>query len=559
MSTHPVFALSDELVNQYSALRPMNATMMGVAGHDHEWDDLSPEGFARYHSEVMRWQRELDALPPGDERWSALALAVCRDWIALERDALEHGDHRVDLNNIASAFQSIRMVFDQMNTSSRAGWEAVAARLEGLGAALNGYQRTLADGAARGERVAARQVRACVAQGRVAASTEGPFSQLEARWSALGLEDPSLDARLRAGVASARSGYQAISDWLEASYLPAAPEADGVGRERYLRAARRFLGMTINPEETCTWGWTEVKRLQAEILRVGAETSSARTLPALFAHLRADPAFTAANRDEFLGAMRARQARALAELDGSHFDIPEAIKRVEVKVAPPGGPLGAYYVPPSEDLSRPGTVWYSLSGEGPFALYDEVTTAYHEGFPGHHLQCGLQVYLREKLCRVHRLAYMYSGYAEGWALYAEQLMDELGYFETPAFRIGMLAMQLVRACRVAFDIGAHLGIPIPEDAPFEPGAAWTFERGVTFFEEFGGLPRDHAESEVTRYLGWPGQAISYKVGQREMLTLRDAWIRERRGSLKDFHHRVLDVGNVSLEMLRGLVLGPGAR
>jgi uncharacterized protein (DUF885 family) len=165
------------------------------------------------------------------------------------------------------------------------------------------------------------------------------------------------------------------------------------------------------------------------------------------------------------------------------------------------------------------------------------------------------VYLRENLCRVHRLAYGYSGYAEGWALYAEQLMDELGYFEAPAYRIGMLAMQLVRACRVAFDIGAHLDLRIPDDAPFEPGEAWTYERGVAFFRDVGGLSQEHAESEVTRYLGWPGQAISYKVGQREMLSLRDGWNARGMGTLKEFHHRVLDVGNVSLEVLRGLVLG----
>ena len=129
MNQHPVFAWSDALVDEYAAMRPMNATMMGIAGHDHRWDDLSPAGFAAYGEQVSRWERALAALPPATARWDALAVAVCRDFVALERDALDHGDHRVDLNNIASAFQLVRMVFDQMDTSTAAGWEAVAARL----------------------------------------------------------------------------------------------------------------------------------------------------------------------------------------------------------------------------------------------------------------------------------------------------------------------------------------------------------------------------------------------------------------------------------------------
>lgn len=560
MTKHPVFALSDALIDEFSALRPMMATMMGVPGHDHRWDDLSPAGFATYAAAVEAWAARVDALPPPEDRWDALAVAVCRDWVALERDALAHGDHRVDLNNIASNFQNIRMCFDMIDASTAQGWSAIATRLESIRAPLEGYRDTLAEGLARGEKVSARQVRACVAQGRVNASADGYFHGLPAAFDASGVGDPALRARIVAAAPLAAGAYAALSDWLEGEYLPHAREEDGVGRARYVRAARRFVGMDIDPEETCAWGWSEVRRLRDEILRVGREIAPVSSVVELFTLLRGDASRGVADRESFLAEMRARQARALSELDGTRFDIPEPIKRVDVKIAPPGGPLGAYYVPPSEDLSRPGTVWYSLEGDGPFPLYDEVTTAYHEGFPGHHLQCGLQVYLRENLCRVHRLAYMYSGYAEGWALYAEQLMDELGYFERPEYRVGMLAMQLLRACRVAFDIGAHVGLRIPDDAPFHPGASWTFELGVEFMRDLGGLSEEHARSEVTRYLGWPGQAISYKVGQREMLALRGAWVAKHGpDSLKAFHHRVLDVGNVSLEMLRGLVLDDAPR
>ncbi|MFO0603700.1 MAG: DUF885 domain-containing protein [Polyangiales bacterium] len=546
------FALADVLVDALAALRPMQATFWGVAGHDHRWDDLSPEGAARAAEELRAWRARVDALPPQGDRWGRLAVHVMRDAIDLDLSAFEHGDHRVDLNNIASSFQTVRMTFDAMDTSTAEGWERVAARLEGVGAVLEGYRRTLDEGLRLGQAVAARQVRAAVAQGRVHAGDGSYFRGLPAGCEKVA--GGALAARVRAGAEAACAAYGALSDWLEGSYLPRARAEDGVGRARYLREMRRFLGATPDPEETYAWGWAEVARIRAEMLALAEAIAPGRSLAEVLTLLRTDPARTAPDRASFLAAMRALQERALAELDGKHFDVPAQIRRVEVREAPPGGPLGAYYVPPSEDFSRPGTVWYALDGDGPFALYDEVSTAYHEGFPGHHLQCGVQVSLTADLCRVHRVAYGYSGFAEGWALYAEQLMRELGYYEKPEHELGMLANQMMRACRVVIDIGSHLGLAIPEDTSFHPGERWTYERGVEMMESYGGMTRAHAESELTRYLGWPAQAISYKVGQRAVLALREEFLRAGRGGLKDFHARVLACGNVGLDLLRDEVL-----
>jgi uncharacterized protein (DUF885 family) len=240
------------------------------------------------------------------------------------------------------------------------------------------------------------------------------------------------------------------------------------------------------------------------------------------------------------------------------FDIPAGILPIEVHEAAPGGPLGAYYRRPSEDLSRPGSIWYALHGDGPFPLHDQVSTAYHEGFPGHHLQIGTQVTLAAELSRFHRLASSYSGYAEGWALYAEQLMREIGAYEEPAFELGMLANEMCRACRVVLDIGAHLDLPIPGDSPFHPGERWTFELGLEMMRTLGGLSPERAVSEVTRYLGWPAQAISYKVGQRVILELRSEHL-ARGGTLRSFHDRVLRCGNVGLDVLRRQVVGAPPR
>jgi uncharacterized protein (DUF885 family) len=272
--------------------------------------------------------------------------------------------------------------------------------------------------------------------------------------------------------------------------------------------------------------------------------------------VKAPPFPVAPTLEAFLDVMRERQARALAELDGAHFDVPAPLRTLEVHRAPRGGPLGAYYVLPSEDLSRPGAVWYSRDEAGPVALYDEVSTAYHEGFPGHHLQVGTQVTLAGKLSRWQRLGEGSSGYAEGWALYAERLMGELGYYEHPVYVFGYQTNQLVRALRVVADLGAHLELPIPPDAPFHPGGRWTFDTIVDVLQHPGGLPLDRARSEATRYLGWPAQALSYKCGERVILALRDA-LRASEGdrfSLRAFHQKVLETGPVGLGLLRELLL-----
>ncbi len=558
MMTDTAFSLSDAWVETVARLRPVMATFMGVPGHDDRWDDFSPAGTARWAEAVEDFRGRVRALPPQTDRWASLAAMVLADSLDQEAERLAHGDPLDDLNSIASTFQSLRQVFDVMDTGSHAGWTRVVARLEGLGTACADYRATLDSGRAQGRAVAARQVRAAVAQGRITAGKGSSFHGMVAAFDATpeAAADGALRARLVTAVPGACAAFGALATWLETDYLPAARARDGVGRDRYQRDARRFLGMSIDPEETYAWGWTEVRSILAAMEALAAKIAPGKTLPETVAMLRADPARCAPDLEAFLTAMRARQEKALADLDGKHFDIPAPVRRIEVKSAPPGGPLGAYYVPPSEDFSRPGTVWYSREGVTSFPLWDEISTAYHEGFPGHHLQCGIQVSLTERLSRWHRLGEGYSGYAEGWALYTEKLMGELGYYELPEYEFGMLACQMMRACRVVIDIGSHLDLPIPADAPFLAGRRWTFDGAVEVCRDVAGMTHEHAVSEVTRYLGWPGQAISYKVGERVMLDLRDE-LRRVKGAafdLKDFHARVVGSGPVGLARLREIVL-----
>ncbi len=272
--------------------------------------------------------------------------------------------------------------------------------------------------------------------------------------------------------------------------------------------------------------------------------------------LETDPTAAAHSREEFTAFILDREMQALEQLGGTHFDVADRLRTIPVNIAPPGGPLGAYYVRPSEDFTRPGGVWYSVGDQTVFPLYHHVSTAYHEGFPGHHLQTGTAMVNADRISRAHRLAVWYPGYGEGWALYAERLMHELGYFEQPGYHFGMLAKHLYRATRVVVDIGLHLGLTIPDAAPLGGGEGWTFARAAEYMRVYGFRTPDQAEAEVLRYLGWPGQAIAYKLGEREILSIRDD-ARRRCGpdfDLKRFHDRVIGNGAMRLDMLREVVL-----
>ena len=556
---HDIFDLSSEFVDRMAALRPITATYQGLPGHDHRWDDLSPAGGRAVVDFIAGYEQRLAALAPAEDPWAKLAIEVMSEHLRLERAYYEDGDDLLDLNNIASTFQSVRQVFDLMDTTTLEGWQNIAARLETIGAALDGYRATLEEGRRQGKTVAVRQVKATIEQGRINAGPDSYFHRLPAQLAAAKVGDAALAARIAAGAAKACAAYEALAAYLETTYLPSATPKDAVGRERYLRQTRRFLGMTIDPEETYAWGWQQVRSIEREMKKIAAEIAPGKTLAEVHDLLKQDKARCAKDRNEFVRLMTERQERALKDLDGKHFDIPDAVRRVEVKIAPPGGALGAYYIQPSEDFSRPGTVWYSLAPDevADIPLFGHITTAYHEGFPGHHLQCGTQVALADRLSRLHRLSVWYPGYGEGWALYTELLMNELGYFEKPEYVLGMLGAQMFRACRVVIDIGSHLELPIPADETgFHPGEAWTFETAVELLVKRCSEEEDYARSEVTRYYGWPGQAIAYKVGERVIMETREE-LKRRQGAafrLKDFHARVLGSGPVGLELLRERVL-----
>jgi uncharacterized protein (DUF885 family) len=545
-------AVAERWVDTLVDLEPTVGTYIGRREHDHRFADLSPAGHEAYVEAAKRTLADLRAAQPVDDvdRVTQTDLGAELD-LALEKSAA--GTHLSDVNVIASPAQDLREVFDLMPSATEADWSVIARRLSAVPAAVEGYIETLRLGIATDSTPARRQVAEVLQQLRKNAAPDGFFWTFAAEAAPAGGELPTaLKSDLTRGAEAAASAYATLAEFFETELLPAGRERDGVGRELYALHSRGFLGASIDLDETYEWGIEELARMVAEQESIADEIKPGASVEEAVAFLDADPARTLHGTDALQRWMQETSDRAVAELGATHFDIPEEIRTLECMIAPTQEG-GIYYTGPTDDFSRPGRMWWSVpAGVTEFGTWRELTTVYHEGVPGHHLQIGQAVYNRAKLNTWRRQLAGTSGHAEGWALYAERLMEQLGYLDDPADRLGMLDGQRMRAARVVLDIGVHLGKPLPDGS-----GTWSAEYAFDFMGRNVNMSPEFVRFEVNRYLGWPGQAPSYKVGQRLWEQIRDAY-REREGDafdMKRFHRTALDLGGVGLDTLRSALLG----
>jgi uncharacterized protein (DUF885 family) len=553
---HAVAEVADHYVDRHARLDPVAATMEGIADHDTEMTDYSPDA-AQERAELDRATlRSLGVLKPTSDR-ERVAAEMMSDRLSISVALYELGEHLRDLNVLGSPVQGIRQVFDQMPTDTEHHWETIAARVGLVPEGLSSLQAAYDEGVAQGLVAARRQVVGCVQQAEVWSGSGGsdtrPFFQaLVDRFDASGIHAPGLRATLEERAQRATEAYASFARYLVEEYGPHASEHDPVGAERYAVWARVFNGTELDLEETYAWGWDELHRIEHAMRSVGERILPGEPLATVIDLLETDPARSIEGEDNLRAWLQDFMDRTIAEMDGVHFDIPDPVKRVEAMIAEPGGAAAMYYTGPSEDFSRPGRTWYPTLGRTRFPLWGEVSIAYHEGVPGHHLQVAQVRYLADELNRYQRTLGWVSGHGEGWALYAERLMGELGYLDNPDYELGMLRAQAMRAVRVVVDIGMHLELPIPAHERYHPGERWTPELALPFVIERSMFPEDFMRSEVDRYLGLPGQAISYKVGERVWLESRDD-AKRRHGDafdLKAWHKYGLDLGSMGLDQLR---------
>jgi uncharacterized protein (DUF885 family) len=540
--------IAERYVTAHARLDPVSATMHGIAGYDDKLPDLSPGGFAARADLDKRTLSELHAVTPGDDRERIAKLAML-ERLGVSGELYDAGETSSELNVIASWVQGVRQVFDLMPVEGEQAAHNLALRMAAIPVAYGGLQRTLIEAAAAGRVAARRQVLACAKQCADWADHGGGFySRLAERTEATG----ALRADLDRAAADAASATAALGTFLESELLPLAPLPDAVGRERYELASRYFLGATVDLADAYAWGWGEVRRIEDAMRQTARDVGAGQTLADAIAALDADPARLIRGRDALRDWMQGFADATIAELDGRHFDIPAPARRIEAMIAPTSDG-GIYYTGPSEDWSRPGRMWWALPvGLEEFATWKEISTIYHEGVPGHHLQVAQSVFERDRLNRWQRLMSWVSGHGEGWALYAERLMDELGYLSDPGNRLGMLDGQLLRAARVVVDIGVHLEMRVPADSPWHPGDVWDAGLAWEFLRARSQMDDDMLRFELDRYLGWPGQAPSYKLGERIWLQAREE-ARQRKGAafdLKEFHSQALALGSLGLDPLR---------
>lgn len=548
-----VDAIADAYTSRLAELDPLSATEMGIAGHDHQMTDLSPDGYAERARHDRETLDELAKAEPADDI-DRVTVAAMTDRLALAAELQESGELLASLNVIASPLQLLRDVLDIMPTATTDDWANIASRVSRVPDAVHGYIESLRAGARRGLVAAKLQVEEGIKQATELADPKTSFFvTFTGGASPDGAPPPDALANdLAMAGRKAAAAYGELVAFLEDELAGQAPEDDAVGRDRYALWSREFVGAAVDLDETYEWGLAELARMAAEQDAIVEQIAGpGASIDEAIAKLESDPSRVLHGKDALQRWMQQTADAAITALDGVHFDIPEKMRTIECMIAPTENG-GIYYTGPSDDFSRPGRMWWSVPpGVTEFSTWREKTTVYHEGVPGHHLQIAQAVLNREQLNSWRRLVSWSSGHGEGWALYAERLMQEFGFMDDLGDRLGLVDGQRMRATRVVVDIGVHLRKPAPErwgGGTWDAAKAWEcLKANVNMDEAF-------LRFELNRYLGWPGQAPSYKIGQRLWETYRsDAESRARAAgeefSLKDFHTRALNLGSVPLSVL----------
>jgi uncharacterized protein (DUF885 family) len=539
--------LADRYVARLAELNTEVATTLGTHPGDDRVPDLSPDGqsaaddLARAVLTALPGARIVD---DDDRRCARLLRERLEAGLAMSAA----GEHLRVVRNVTGPHQRVRQLFQLMPTTTADEWATVARRMARVPQAFDSWHGALVEGARRGLHAAPRHLATVAAQLDEWLDTRWWHGFVAASTISAAPDGSALSADLHRAADAAAEATAALRTRLVGEHLPAADGTpDGVGEERYRLGARLATGADLDLHETYAWGWAEFHRLDQEIRAEAGRVLPGASPLAAMAHLDAEgPAVEGVA--EVRGWLQELMDRAVAELDGRHFTIEGPVRRVEAMIAPAGSAAAPYYTRPSLDFSRPGRTWLPTLGETRFPVWNLVSTWYHEGVPGHHLQLGRWAQLADQLSIYQTTIGSVSATTEGWALYAERLMDELGHLTSPGARLGYLDAQQMRAVRVVLDIGMHLRLRVPDDSPQFRGETWTPEVARRFFGAHCGRSAPFLDSEIVRYLGWPGQAITYKLGERAWLAGRKA-ARATHGpefDLAEWHAKALSLGALGL-------------
>ncbi len=337
-------------------------------------------------------------------------------------------------------------------------------------------------------------------------------------------------------------GYDMLGSYLQSEYLPACRDTVGYlalprGKERYANQTRRYTTTTLTPEQIHDLGIKELKWIREAMEEIKDSVGFKGTLNEFIAHLKSDPQFHYSTPDSLVEGFKAiltEMDKKMPLLFGKLPKTPYSYKEIEPYRA--ASAPDAYYYPPPDDGSRPGYFYINSYKPEQRPKYTMQALAFHEAVPGHHLQIAIQ----QELTGLpdFRRHGGYTAFVEGWGLYSERLPKEVGFYNDPYSEFGRLTYEAWRACRLVIDPGIHY-------------MGWTREQAIQFMRENTGLSDLNIESEIDRYIAWPGQATAYKIGQLQILKLR-AMAQEQLGprfDIRAFHDELLSDGALPLELL----------
>jgi uncharacterized protein (DUF885 family) len=531
-----IFELSDIFIDEAAALSPMSCTYLGKDVDQDKLDDLSIAGMAKMAQLTRETLAKLQALVPIDEI-DRIAKTVMEERLNSSLELHDSLEEHVLWNVLTSPPSNIRSIFELMPRKNDKDFGNIAARLLAVENAHKQWISTIAEVAKSGKTTAQRQVLGVIEQ--LESYADGGYSQM-----CKNFDPDSKYPDMHSAAKSAEASSAKTAQYLKNEYFAIANPNDAVGAQRYAVWARYFTGAKLDLRATYEWGIADLKAINDRMWAIAEQIKpGAKTLREVADFLDHDPKYVIKGKDNVIKYLQDFTDAAIKRMDGEYFEIDERIKVCEARLAPEGSASAPYYNPPSEDLSRPGTTWIPMLGKDEVSSWHLVSTWYHEAVPGHHLQIATATIEKDRLTRFQRTAATISGYAEGWALYAERFMNELGAFDEPGIEMGYLSAQALRAARIVVDIGMHLGY-----TDFD-GNVWNAESSRKLLNEQALLDEDHSRSETDRYLGWPGQAISYKVGERVWMSARED-AKGRLGAsfnMKKFHTFALKIGPMGLD------------
>jgi uncharacterized protein (DUF885 family) len=544
--TSPIFALADEYITAFARLNPMFAGAVGLKGDYGVATDFGPDAVAERAAldrDTLARLKALESTGPADD----LARLHMAERLEVTLAQYETGEWRRALRVPYGMLQSLVSYVALAPRETENDWRLTVARIRAIPEMLATWRQTMNAGIEARQTVALRQA----VEGARQARRNADARVLDKYVTAYGDGPQARD--LKESTEAAYAAFSAAAEYLEQTYAPHADPDDGVGEERYLLHARSTLGAALDPRDAYDWAWDELHRIEDEMAAEAERILPGAGLDEVIAHL--DATQTLADQDAYQAWLREKHDTALAALDGVHFDIDPRLMTVDVELVHGSSAGSPYYTGPSEDLSRPGRTWWPVAEREQFAVWGELTTVFHEGVPGHHLQIGQTKVAGDGLSRFAKSFGSVSGHAEGWALYAERLADELGWYTEPGTRLGMLKGSALRAARVVIDIGWHLGLPLPALEAKRHGDRWNFDVALEVLSDRGRIAGHRGHQEIVRYAGWPAQAICYKLGERAWMQARDE-AKAAAGAdfdLKAWHTAALNLGPIGLDNLASVL------